>query len=305
MPISWNKTKYIWKERRQTGLGSPLLIGQLGLGYIQYLMSRMAGSGGHRMADEDILLQEVRHQPFTLRQRAIWRVFGSLPGEAKRPQMRLQEKKRGGMGERRECDNLLMHWTIANKHSRWREPMQIHCHKADPSLPATCCSQSRAPQWLSDTRMMERMVSGGSRYGFRGLWTIDHIGICWKIGYQSRLTCTLRDKDASGLSGGNQFPQILDVFCIILCKNYSFLWTWIIKLLIQSSQVKEKLHHHQPHQWAERNQLEREGLMTPRIRKTAFLFSPHSSVWSFSSKARWVGENHWLLEGVQLLRWQR
>ena len=51
------------------------------------------------MTDEDILLQEVRHQPFTLRQRAIWRVFGSLPGEAKRLQMRLQEKKSGGMGE--------------------------------------------------------------------------------------------------------------------------------------------------------------------------------------------------------------
>lgn len=70
------------------------------------------------MTDEDILLQEVRHQPFTLRQRAIWRVFGSLPGEAKRPQMRLQEKKSGGMSEWCECDNLLMHWTIANRHSR-------------------------------------------------------------------------------------------------------------------------------------------------------------------------------------------
>lgn len=217
MPISWNKTKYIWKEQQQTGLGSLLLIGQLGLGYIQYLMSRMAGSGGHWMPDEDILLQEVRHQPFTLRQRAIWRVFGSLPGEA----MRLQEKKSDGMGEWCEYDNLLMHWTITYKHCTWREPMQIHCHKADPSLPATCCSQARAPQWLPDTRMMERMISGGSRHGFRGLWTIDHhIGICWKIGSQSRPTCTLRDKDASGLSGGNQFPQILDVFCIILCKLF-------------------------------------------------------------------------------------
>lgn len=69
------------------------------------------------MADEDILLQEVRHQPFTLRQRAIWRVFSSLPGEVKRLQMRLQEKKSGGMGEWREYDNLLMHWAITNKHS--------------------------------------------------------------------------------------------------------------------------------------------------------------------------------------------
>lgn len=68
------------------------------------------------MADEDILLQEVRHQPFTLRQRAIWRVFGSLPGEAKRLQMRLQEKS-GGMSEWHEYDNLLMHWAITNKHS--------------------------------------------------------------------------------------------------------------------------------------------------------------------------------------------
>lgn len=64
------------------------------------------------MPDEDILLQEVRHQPFTLRQRAIWRVFGSLPGEA----MRLQEKKSDGMGEWCEYDNLLMRWTITYKH---------------------------------------------------------------------------------------------------------------------------------------------------------------------------------------------
>lgn len=46
------------------------------------------------MAGEDILLQEVRHQPYTLRQRAIWRVLRSLPGEAMRLQMRLQEKRK-------------------------------------------------------------------------------------------------------------------------------------------------------------------------------------------------------------------
>lgn len=33
------------------------------------------------MAGEDILLQEVRHQPFTLRQRVTWRVLCGLPEE--------------------------------------------------------------------------------------------------------------------------------------------------------------------------------------------------------------------------------
>lgn len=61
-----------------------------------------------------------------------------------------------------------MHWTITNKHSRWRKPMQTYCHQADPSLPVTC--QLRASQWLSETRTMERMISGGSRFGCRGLW---------------------------------------------------------------------------------------------------------------------------------------
>lgn len=71
------------------------------------------------MAGEDILLQEVRHQPFTLRQRAVWRMLCSLPREATRLQMRLQEKReRGGMGEQHEYDSLLIHCTITNRYSR-------------------------------------------------------------------------------------------------------------------------------------------------------------------------------------------
>lgn len=35
-----------------------------------------------QMAAEDIFLQEVRHQPFPLRQRAPWRVLCGLPEEA-------------------------------------------------------------------------------------------------------------------------------------------------------------------------------------------------------------------------------
>lgn len=46
--------------------------------------------------------------------------------------------------------------------------MQTQRHEADPSLPATCCSQSRAPLRLSETTPMERVNSGGEGMAVEG-----------------------------------------------------------------------------------------------------------------------------------------
>lgn len=151
---------HICKEGQQTGLGSAHLMASWAWATFSVWCQEWLGLEAMDGC-EDILLQEVRHQPFTLRQRAPWRVLCGLPEEV--TDYKWDSKKRGKWEHGVKSTN-----TTACRYTG-RSPTGIadegnpckhSAMRLTPSLPATCCNQSRAPPQLSETQRWKGWVLG-------------------------------------------------------------------------------------------------------------------------------------------------